>query len=137
MSGIAYSNTWLGIAHSLCQALGARYRVAQGLLHAVILPHAARFNLPATVDQQERLCSAILDALDKRMPANDRVDDVSIAPEGARDSLQLPQRLRDLGIPESGLGEVAEDAFSIWHTFFNPRRVNSSDELRDVLRAAW
>lgn len=63
MSGVAYTGTWLGIAHALCQALGARSRVAQGLLHAVILPHATRFNLPATADWQERICRAVADAM--------------------------------------------------------------------------
>jgi alcohol dehydrogenase class IV len=136
LSGIAYTNTWLGIAHSLVQALGARYRVAQGLLHAVILPHAMTFNLSSTRDCQELMGRAIVDgagALLRGAP----LDDAGALIERFRDSIGLPRRLRDLGIPEAELDAVAEDTFLIWHTFFNPRRVERSAELREVLAAAW
>lgn len=112
MSGLAYSNTWLGIAHSLCQALGARYRVAQGLLHAVILPHAMRFNLPATESKQRLTVSAMPDVVRLRSPAS-MSDDASGLMERFGAYLKLPRRLRDLGIPESGLNAVAEDSFAV------------------------
>lgn len=136
LSGIAYTNTWLGIAHSLVQALGARYRMAQGLLHAVVLPHAMRFNLPATRAAQELMCRAIAEGLGMHI-GEARLDDAAAMVERFRDSIGLPRRLRELGVPESELGMVAEDTFLIWHTYFNPRRVESPAELHDVLAAAW
>ena len=135
MSGIAYTNTWLGIAHSLVQALGARYRFAQGSLHAVILPHAMRFNEPATRGRQELMCKAIAVGLGRRPDVAG--DSAAALMERFRDSLHLPRQLRQLGIPESELGLVAEDAFLVWHTYFNPRRVESPAELREVLAGAW
>lgn len=136
MSGIAYANTWLGVAHSLCQALGARYRVAQGLLHAVILPHAMRFNRPATEASQERIRGVFRDSPASRALA-DGADDTATLVARFIASLGLPARLRELEVPEAGLAQVAEDAFEIWHTYFNPRRVESPEELRQVLAAAW
>jgi alcohol dehydrogenase class IV len=136
LSGISYTNTWLGIAHSLVQALGARYRTAQGLLHAVMLPHAMRFNLPATGQWQELMSRAILDGM-KANGQHDRLDDAGALIEALRDSIGLPKRLRDLGIPNTALDAVAEDTFVIWHTYFNPRRVENPAELREVLAAAW
>lgn len=136
LSGVAYTNTWLGIAHALVQALGARYRVPQGLLHAVMLPHAMKFNLPATRAWQDLMCKAILDGMGSGM-REARLDDAGILLERFRDSIGLPRRLRDLGIPESELNVVAEDTFLIWHTHFNPRRVERPAELYEVLAAAW
>lgn len=136
MSGIAYTNTWLGIAHSFCQALGARYRTPQGYLHAVMLPHAMRFNLPATTHWQASIGRAIEEGMGSRAPAG-AVEDASTLVARFTESLDLPRRLRDLDIPESELGLVAEDAFTVWHTYFNPRRVGSPDELRQVLADAW
>lgn len=136
MSGVAYTGTWLGIAHSLCQALGARHRTAQGALHAVILPHAMRYNLPATPDQQEAMSLAI----SRGMGTPDHAPtggDASAAVARLTQALQLPQRLRDLGIPRAELDAAAEDAFRVWHTHFNPRHVAAPGELRDVLAAAW
>ena len=136
LSGISYTTTWLGIAHSLVQALGARYRVAQGLLHAVMLPHAMRYNLPATPQWQPTMARAILDGLGKRT-AQGPLDDASTLVEQLRDDIGLPRRLRDLGIARPELSQVADDTFLIWHTYFNPRRVENPAELREVLEAAW
>lgn len=134
MSGVAYTGTWLGIAHSLCQALGARFRTPQGALHAVMLPHAVRYNLPVTFARQERLCRAIADGMGGQGGVG---NDASAAIAAFTRALNLPQRLRDLDIPLDELDAAAEDAFSVWHTFFNPRPVASPGELREVLAAAW
>jgi len=135
MSGIAYATTWLGIAHSLCQALGARLRAPQGALHAVMLPHAMRFNAPATSRYENELVAAIL----RGMP--------SLADEAAQDSaslmgafiarLGLAQTLRKIDVPATSLKAIADDAFTIWHTFFNPRKVESPRQLVEILQAAW
>lgn len=136
MSGLAYSNTWLGIAHALCQALGARHLVPQGFLHAVMLPHAMRFNLPATETKHKLLAGVMSDAVQDRVPATTPYDAIRIIEQFVA-GLDLPQRLRDLAIPEAGLKAVAEDSFEVWHTHFNPRRVESAAELLEVLAQAW
>lgn len=133
MSGLAYSNAWLGVAHSLCQALGARYRVQQGLLHAIVLPHALRFNSPAVMAEFKMLNAAIDGLIEDNDGSSDFVDTIFAFVE----RLKLPRRLRDLGVPQNEIPAVARDTFLIWHTHFNPRRVNSPDELEAVLDAAW
>lgn len=136
MSGLAYTNTWLGIAHALCQALGARYRSAQGSLHAVILPHAMKFNWPDTEAKQRLIQRSLENAIGRRLPAP-LPPDPSLLMEKFFRALRLPSRLRDLEIPRSQLGVVAQDAFVVWHTRFNPRKVESPDQLQGVLEAAW
>ena len=135
MSGIAYATTWLGIAHSLCQALGARFRTPQGALHAVMLPHAMRFNGPATQAHERDIVEAIGRGLTSP-PGAGRSDSASLMADFIR-SLGLPTNLRELGIPADMLRPVAEDSFLIWHTFFNPRKVGTADDLLQLLRAAW
>lgn len=137
MSGLAYTNTWLGIAHALCQALGARYRSAQGSLHAVILPHAMRFNFPATQDQQQLVSWSLESAVGQRLSSPRPSDPGAVMEQFFRSSLRLQNRLRDLAIPRAELDLVAQDAFVVWHTRFNPRKVESPQELRRILEEAW
>jgi maleylacetate reductase len=135
MSGIAYATTWLGIAHSLCQALGARLRAPQGALHAVMLPHAMAFNAPATRARERDM----VDAIARGMPhgtVRASMNSASLTAEFIR-GLGLSTSLRELGIPRDILPAVAEDAFSIWHTFFNPRKVEGPQQLLEILEAAW
>jgi len=137
MSGLAYTNTWLGIAHALCQALGARYRSAQGSLHAVILPHAMRFNFPATEEKQQLVSWSLESAVGQRLPSPRPSDPSVLMEQFFRGPLRLPKRLRDLAIPNAELDLVAQDAFVVWHTRFNPRKVESPEELRRILEEAW
>lgn len=136
MSGLSYSNTWNGIAHSLSQALGARYRVSHGFVNAIVLPHAMRFNFPATKEKQHMIARAMADVPPFRGSSSGSVD-ASEMMARFNAHLGLPPRLRDLGVPNSELSVVAEEAFEVWHTYFNPRRVNSPEELLGVLQEAW
>lgn len=44
MGGIAFSNSALGIVHSIAHAFGAEYGVAHGLANAIVLPYGIAFN---------------------------------------------------------------------------------------------
>lgn len=44
IAGMAYSNAFLGIDHSIAHTLGAEFNIASGLGDAIALPHVIRFN---------------------------------------------------------------------------------------------
>src|SRR5207247_3061406 len=94
-AGHALALSGLALAHAMAQALGGRYGIAHGAANALCLPPALRFNQPAVPDELARFG----DALGSDDPA-------ASAEELAR--LAGFDRLRDLGVPEKGLGEVSE-----------------------------
>lgn len=136
MSGLAYSNTWLGIAHALSQAIGARYRASHGFINSIILSHAMQFNSPVTGVKQEMMAQTMAEiTLDgekvfRAGTASEMIDQLN-------GHLGLPRRLRDIGISKSELPMIADDGFRVWHTYFNPRRVEGPEELLEVLAGAW
>ena len=59
LAGLALSHARLGIVHGLAHPLGARWHLPHGLVCAVCLPVALRFNAEATVEQTAAIHAAI------------------------------------------------------------------------------
>ena len=122
-AGAALAGSMLGLGHALAQALGGRYGVSHGALNALCLPPALRFNAEVAPDAVARLGEAI--------GADDPAARVE---ELAR--LGGFERLRDLGVPESELDEVAEAVIVRAGARSNPREATAA-EVGELLRSIW
>ena len=111
-----------GLHHKLAHVLGG-LGLPHAETHAIILPHVARFNLavPAADEARTRLA----EALDAEDPAARLADLVRGFP--------IPQRLRDVGLEESRIGEAAAQVAAL--NIALPRPVGAED-VRALLAAA-
>lgn len=135
MAGLAFTNALLGITHALSHQLGGALDLPHGVLNAVLLPHTVRFNAE---DEGERYLP-IADALGIETvgpPADEIVDAVIQNIVDLRVRLDVPRRLRDLGVSEDDLPAYAETALNDPCLVTNPRPVAKADALA-VLRAAF
>jgi maleylacetate reductase len=107
-AGQALGGSMLALGHAMAQALGGRYGLPHGALNAICLPAALRFNEPVAGDALRRLGAAL---------GTD--DPIGRVEELAR--LGGFERLRDLGLPEDELDEVAEAAAGRAGAKANPR----------------
>ncbi len=107
-AGEALSLSMLGLGHAMAQALGGSYGLPHGALNALCLPPALRFNATLAPEAVRRLGEAL--------GTGDPIERVE---ELAR--LGGFERLRDLGVPEAGLDQVAEAAASRAGNRANPR----------------
>jgi maleylacetate reductase len=122
-SGMALAKAGMALGHAMAQALGGRYGLPHGALNAVTLPPALRFNEPVAGAQIARFG----EAMDTDDPIG-RVEELALLGNFAR--------LRDLGVPEDELGEVAEAAAARPAARANPRPA-SAPEIEELLRSAW
>jgi maleylacetate reductase len=123
LAGAALAASAMGLGHAMAQALGGRYGLPHGALNAICLPPALRFNEPVAGEAIARFGRA--------MGATNSVARVE---ELAR--LGGFERLRDLGVPEDELGEVAAAAAVRPAAQANPRPASAS-EIELLLRSAW
>ena len=122
-AGAALASAGLGLGHAMAQALGGRYGIAHGAANALCLPPALRFNQPVAANE----IAAFAESLDADDPA-------ARAQELAR--LAGYERLRDLGVPEDELDEVAEATAVRAGAKANPRAAAPA-EIAQLLRSIW
>ena len=122
-AGAALASAGLGLGHALAQTLGGRYGLPHGAMNALSLPQALRFNEPVAGDSIKRLGEA--------MGTNDPIGRVE-------ELVRLGDfgRLRDFGVPEDELAEVAEATRVRPGAGANPRPATLA-ALVELLRAMW
>lgn len=122
-AGSALAERGLFLGHAMAQALGGRYGLSHGAMNALCLPPALRFNEVAVPDA----VAALGDALGVSDP-------VVRCEELAR--LGGFERLRDVGVPEDELDDVAAQAAARPGARANPRPVTPED-VELLLRSIW
>jgi maleylacetate reductase len=122
-AGRALGERGLFLGHALAQALGGRYGLPHGAMNALCLPPALRFNQPVVPGAIAALARAL-----------DTTDAASRVEELAR--LGGFERLRDFGVPEEDLPELAADASARPGARANPRAATAQD-VEELLRSIW
>lgn len=122
-AGRALSERGLFLGHAMAQALGGRFGLPHGALNALTLPPALRFNEPVV----PAAVASLGEALSTEDPAR-RVEELA--------RLGGFERLRDLGVPEDELGEVAVETAARPGARANPRPA-SALEIEELLRSVW
>ena len=122
-AGQALAGAGLALGHAMAQAVGGAYGLPHGTLNAICLPAALRFN--------RELAPAAVARFAKAVGADDapaRVEELA--------ALSGPTRLRDLGVPEGDLEELAEAAARRGGNQANPRPATPA-EITELLRSVW
>jgi maleylacetate reductase len=121
-AGHALGIAGLGLAHAMAQAVGGRYGLPHGAMNAICLPPALAFNRELVPAEIARFGEAV---------GGDAV-------ERTRELAQLGGfvRLRDFGVPESDLPELAEAAAGRRGNAANPRPASPA-EIRGLFESAW
>ncbi|CAM3344726.1 Lactaldehyde reductase [Bordetella sputigena] len=139
VSGMALAMARSCLHHAICHVVGARLDLPHGLVNTVILPHAVRFNEAAAAP----LLADALECVNRRVArqaggdAARRYDSLSSWLEQTADALRLPRRLRDVGVPEEALPDIAEHVMTERGLALNPRPVASASEVLAILRQAF
>ena len=136
MAGIAFSNAQVGLVHALAHSVGARFKVHHGLANSILLPSCLRYNADACGEVYLDILSALGVNIEgiQSDKAGDVVADKIIE---FTKKLGLPQRLRDVGVPEEGLKECSELALSDGAIVYNPKPIFDPDEILKVYQKAF
>jgi len=136
LAGVALAHVAMALHHGVCHVLGGTAGVPHGIANSIILPHAMRFNLDATA-------SALAQAAEAMGITRDGRSDEEMAAAAAQrvydlvGQMNLPRRLRDAGVAEAALPELAQLAFQSRTVQNNPKPIANAAQLEALLRAAW
>ena len=126
LSGLVLVNARTALHHAICHAIGSVTGAPHGQANAVMLPHVLRFNRPSVQDAL-RSASGVV-------PGG---QDVIAWIESLAVRLGVPQRLRDIGVPQVSLGAIAQKTMGERGLYFNPRQVLNANEILDLLQQAY
>jgi alcohol dehydrogenase len=122
LAGCAIQNSMLGAAHATANPLTAHFGTTHGHAVGLMMPHVVRFNSSNGSNPYSDL-DADPERLARRL-------------ERLLDAAGVPRHIRDLGVPESALPQLAATAASQWTANFNPRPVSEA-ELLEIYRLAY
>jgi alcohol dehydrogenase class IV len=115
MAGLAFSYARTGLVHGMAHPLSCYYDVPHGLANALLLPHVLAFNLPTCEDRLARVAVAMGEA-EVAQAAVDAVRRLNI-------QVDIPTRLSELGVTETFVQQMAQDAFESGNAqIVNPRK---------------
>lgn len=135
MAGMACANSYFGVIHALAHATGGKFHVHHGTANAIFMPFGMRYNSAVVPERYVRIARAMGVNAGGRSDAEVIADGISAVATLASDC-GLPTRLRDVGVPEDALPELAEIALVDGAIFHNPR-VATEEELLEILKEAW
>lgn len=142
MAGIAFSNSMVGLVHSLGHALGAVAHLPHGLCMNLFLPYVLEYNKEVNGDKIADLLLPLAGAdIYAQTPAHLRANKAITTIQAMRDRLfsltKLPRTLQETGkVTEAQLDEVAEKALNDGSIIYNPKEATIED-LRAILQKAW
>lgn len=122
LAGAALGAVGMALHHKLCHVLGGTFNLPHAETHAIVLPHAVRYNAAAALVAMQRVARA-LGAADAAGGLYD-----------LETRLGIPMRLADIGMPETGIERAARIAVEA--PYPNPRPVEYAPVL-ELLRNAW
>lgn len=132
LAGLAIEQSMLGAAHACANPLTARNNIAHGLALAILLPHVVRWNASVAGDGYVTL----LGSPRRRARDEDAAESLARRLEDFATAGGLAMRLRDSGIDESALPELANLAAQQWTGTFNPRPFDAGGAL-EIYKAAF
>jgi alcohol dehydrogenase class IV len=121
LAGCTISTTSVALHHKLCHVLGG-FGLPHAETHAIVLPHAVRYNADAAREAMRRLCAAM------------GVSDPAAGIYDLEKRLGLPLKLADIGMREADIERAA--AMAVAAPYPNPRKVELEPVLR-LLREAY
>jgi alcohol dehydrogenase class IV len=129
-------NVGVGLVAGLRHQIGAGHGVPHGVASTIVLPHVMRWNLPATAPMLATSAVRLGFVPPGTIPER-AAERVIQAVEELTRKLNLPTRLRDVGVPRKELANIAEHVMHDFVVATNPRRVEKPDDIREVLNTAW
>lgn len=124
-----------GLVTAVSHSLGPESNAANGIVNAILLPHAMRFNSRAVPSHRYERIVAPLRAWtspSERDPAQAAAQAV----EALLRALGAPASLSGIGIRAERFGSIAAHAMNDWSLRSNPRTVSEADIVA-LLHAAW
>ena len=127
----------LGVVSSLAHSLDSGYPgCSHGDAYAVLTAPGIAFNRDFNLAGQARLAS-VMGVMNGDMDDRQGADAAATAVAETYRQLEMPSRLREVGVPEDGVRQIAVDSMTDFGITRNVRPVKDAVELDELLKQIW
>jgi len=137
MSGLAFSNSQVGVAHAMGHSFGAVFKIPHGRATAVFLPYSIEFGVKEAGERYTEIAKAI--GIEARS-VEEAVKKLVMAIRDLMKKIGEPLTVKEMGIKwedySQKLDELVAKAEMSACNFVNPR-VASGEELRKLFTYAF
>lgn len=136
LAGLAFSNYGVAVVHALEYPVGGAVHCSHGLGNGLLLPYVMQFNRPARTPELAKIAQLL--GTDTSQLTTEAAADAAIeAVFALRRQVGIPHRLRDIGVQESQLPELARKAHAVKRLMtVNPIHP-TEEQLLGILQTAW
>ena len=127
IAGMGFSNVGLGIVHSMAHPLGAFYDTPHGVANALLLPYVMEYNADSPARAKYLGIAKAMGVNTEGMSVDEGVKAAIEAVKALSSSINIPQRLSEIGVKKEDLHDLAVAAFNDVCTGGNPRPTSVED----------
>ena len=139
LAGMAFANSPVAAVHALAYPLGGSFHITHGLSNALVLPAVLRFN---AVDAwaAKKYAELFPFLFPNEEMGNNNQKNASLFIEKLTvlsKELGLPQKLREVSIPEDACASMAKDAMKQTRLLINNPREVSEQDAYEIYHSIW
>ncbi|MDO9623142.1 MAG: iron-containing alcohol dehydrogenase [Pseudomonas sp.] len=130
LAGQAFANAPVAAVHALAYPLGGHFHIPHGLSNALALPHVLGFNAAVAAPLYAELAPLVLGAKLRPGSAMQQTEQFILELADFSERSGLPTRLRDAGVPQEMLAQLAAEAMLQQRLLVNnPREMTEAHAL--------
>ena len=133
---MGFSNVGLGIVHSMAHPLGAFYDTPHGVANALLLPYVMEYNAESPAAPKYKDIAKAMGVNVDGMTCEEGVKAAVEAVKALSISINIPQKLNEIGVKEEDIPALAVAAFNDVCTGGNPRPT-SIEDIEKIYRKAF
>jgi len=126
LAGAAFNNAGVGIVHAMAHQPGALLNKPHGVCNAILLPYGCTFNLIACPQRYADIAVAMGVNIDGLTTMEAGEKGIEAIKKLSKD-VGIPAGLGAIGVQESDIPRLSENAIKDLCCFFNPRQIKLDD----------
>lgn len=134
LAGQAFANAPVAAVHALAYPIGGIFHVPHGLSNSLVLPHVLRFNAPEAAALYAELAEIVVPQASGSVEA--RAEALVVAMQQIAIITGIERTLQQVGIRETDLDRLADDAMLQTRLLGNNPRTVTRDDARAIYAAA-
>jgi len=135
MAGIAFANAGVTAVHAFAYPIGAEFHIPHGIANTIMLIPVMKFNFLGNLPKFSNLADIFGEdtlGLSERKSAESMIKALEVLAE----DLNVPRNLREFGVDEKHISDLAAGAMKVTRLLANNPRILTLEDAKEIYRMA-